>query len=105
MYATITFVQDLDGVISVQQRPWSMSAQLYAEQHSIDGKVQYSTGAPPATKSEVSALLLAQLAETDYQAIKYAEEQLTAQQYAPMKLQRQEWRNEYNSLQGDDTNG
>ena len=105
MYATITFTQLVDGTTMVRQMPWSLSAQLFAEQHAVDGKVHYSNGAPPATNSEARALLLSQLNETDYQAIKYAEGQLTAQQYAPMKLQRQEWRNEYNSLQGDDTNG
>lgn len=39
------------------------------------------------------------LASTDYQAIKFAEGQLTKEEYEPIKLQRQEWRNEINSLE------
>lgn len=39
------------------------------------------------------------LANTDYQAIKYAEGQLTAEEYAPMKAQRQAWRDEINRLE------
>lgn len=40
-----------------------------------------------------------QLAETDYQAIKYAEGELSAEEYAPMKSQRAGWRVEINQLQ------
>lgn len=40
-----------------------------------------------------------QLADTDYQAIKYAEGQLTEQEYAPIKSQRQGWRDEINQLE------
>lgn len=39
------------------------------------------------------------LSETDYQAIKYSEGQLTEAEYADMKAQRQEWRNEINKLE------
>lgn len=39
------------------------------------------------------------LSETDYQAIKYSEGQLTETEYADMKAQRQEWRNEINKLE------
>ena len=40
-----------------------------------------------------------QLANTDYQAIKYAEGWLTAEEYEPLRLQRQEWRDEINRLE------
>lgn len=40
-----------------------------------------------------------QLADTDYQAIKYAEGQLTAEEYEPIKTQRQEWRDRINELE------
>ena len=36
---------------------------------------------------------------TDYQAIKYAEGQLSEEEYAEMKIQRQSWRNEINILE------
>lgn len=39
------------------------------------------------------------LAETDYKAIKYAEGQLTAEEYEPIKAQRQSWRDEINNLE------
>ena len=40
------------------------------------------------------------LASTDYQAIKYAEGQISHVDYEPTKLQRQAWRDEINSLGG-----
>lgn len=39
-----------------------------------------------------------QLDETDYQAIKFAEGAMTEEEYAPMREQRQEWRDEINRL-------
>lgn len=39
------------------------------------------------------------LNNTDYQAIKYAEGWLTEEDYAPVKAQRQEWRNRINELE------
>ena len=41
------------------------------------------------------------LAQTDYQAIKYAEGQLSANEYEEMKKQRQAWRDEINLLEED----
>lgn len=40
------------------------------------------------------------LSSTDYIAIKFAEGQISAEDYEPMKLQRQQWRDEINSLGG-----
>lgn len=40
-----------------------------------------------------------QLAETDYQAIKYAEGQLSEEEYRPIKEQRQIWRDRINELE------
>lgn len=45
--------------------------------------------------------LKALLAQTDYQAIKYAEGQLTEAEYAEMKAQRQQWRDLINLLEED----
>lgn len=39
------------------------------------------------------------LADTDYKAIKYAEGEITAEEYEPIKLQRREWRKEINELE------
>ena len=40
------------------------------------------------------------LASTDYQAIKFVEGQISAEDYEPIKIQRQEWRDEINELEG-----
>lgn len=42
-----------------------------------------------------------QLADTDYQAIKYAEGQITEKEYAPIKAQRQAWRDRINELEAE----
>lgn len=39
------------------------------------------------------------LADTDYMAIKYAEGWITAEDYAPIKAQRQAWRDRINELE------
>lgn len=39
------------------------------------------------------------LAESDYKAIKYAEGLITAEEYAPIKAERQAWRDEINELE------
>lgn len=41
----------------------------------------------------------AKLSETDYQAIKYAEGFISETDYAPIKAQRQAWRDEINALE------
>lgn len=43
--------------------------------------------------------LKSKLSQTDYQAIKYAEGQLTKEEYAQIKAQRQAWRDEINQLE------
>lgn len=40
------------------------------------------------------------LQETDYHLYKFVEGYYTAEEYEPYKLQRQEWRNEINKLEG-----
>ena len=40
------------------------------------------------------------LASTDYVAIKFAEGELTAEEFEPMRLQRKAWREEINQLGG-----
>ena len=45
------------------------------------------------------ASLKTKLNATDYQAIKYAEGQLSEEEYTAMKVQRQAWRDEINTLE------
>lgn len=64
----------------------------------------YITGYEPVTPSSVIASLRItelkdKLSSTDYQAIKFAEGQISAEDYEPIKLQRQAWRNEINELE------
>ena len=49
-------------------------------------------------QNEIQSLKL-KLQQTDYQAIKYAEGELTAEEYEPMKIQRKEWRYKINELE------
>ena len=41
------------------------------------------------------------LADTDYQAIKFAEGEMSAEDYAPVKAQRQQWRARINELEAE----
>lgn len=45
------------------------------------------------------AMLKAKLAATDYQALKYAEGHFTDEEYAPIKAERQSWRDRINELE------
>ena len=42
-----------------------------------------------------------QLYKTDYQAIKYAEGLISEEEYAPIKAQRQAWRDKINELESE----
>lgn len=44
--------------------------------------------------------LKALLMESDYKALKFAEGWLTAEEYAPIKAERQQWRERINELEG-----
>ena len=44
-------------------------------------------------------ILKQKLSSTDYKAIKFAEGQMSAEEYEPIKKQRQEWRDEINELE------
>lgn len=49
-------------------------------------------------ESEI-AVLKQELAGTDYKALKFAEGELSAEEYAETKAQRESWRQEINDLQ------
>ena len=50
-------------------------------------------------KAERVAELRKKLADTDYKALKYAEGELSATEYAPVLEARREWRAEINAIQ------
>ena len=51
------------------------------------------------SKEYLIVLLKQKLAKTDYQAIKFAEGLISEEEYAPIKAQRQAWRDEINQLE------
>lgn len=53
------------------------------------------------TAEEQIEVLKNNLLNSDYKAIKYAEGFITEEDYAPIKAQRQAWRDEINRLEGD----
>jgi len=54
-----------------------------------------------AQKQTELAELKQQLADTDYKAIKYAEGQITEEEYSETKEQRQAWRERINELESE----
>ncbi len=70
----------------------------------IDGAIvpddaAYAAGQAKATAFTRILDLKAQLAATDYKLFKYMEGELTADEYAETKAERQAWRDEINQLQ------
>ncbi len=54
---------------------------------------------PEPTTEQKIATLKQNLTDTDYQAIKFAEGAMSADEYEPIKQQRQAWRDEINVLE------
>lgn len=76
--------EEIDGVMTVTE--WEPLPIPEHEQHE-------------PTSEEQIAELKQKLAETDYKAIKYAEGWITEEEYEPIKVQRQEWRDAINALE------
>ncbi len=55
---------------------------------------------PNSAKMQI-ADLKQKLIDTDYKAIKYAEGVMSEEEYAPIKEQRQSWRDEINRLESE----
>ena len=89
--------KDVEKVIDVEGKPY-----IAAHTESEDIKVYI-----PYTETEIEkisaereiATLKSNLYATDYQAIKYAEGEITLEEYAPMKEQRRAWRSRINELE------
>lgn len=62
-------------------------------------RVRKRTADPKEVAHEEINSLKAKLAQTDYQAIKYAEGLIPEAEYAPIKAQRQAWRARINELE------
>ena len=90
--------RELKWVVDV---PAVTAREAYDEYEDIQVYIPYTEDylAVISAKKEI-AQLKQRLAETDYQAIKYAEGVLSPDDYASMKEQRQRWRDRINELEG-----
>lgn len=70
-----------------------MTAEEIAEMKAFEQSAEY--------KQMQIMQLKAQLAETDYKAIKFAEGWITAEEYEPVKAERQTIRDKINELEGE----
>jgi len=64
----------------------------------VDGKLSLEQYGEIPVSIEIGELKT-KLSETDYQAVKYAEGWITEEEYAPIKAQRQAWRDRINELE------
>lgn len=65
------------------------------------GYKEVVTTPPPVDENEQRIWQLKELLqESDYKAIKYAEGWISEEDYAPIKAQRQQWRERINELEG-----
>lgn len=76
--------EEIDGVMTVTK--WT------------PGKIPGPEVNKPTAEEQI-AELKQKLSDTDYQAIKYAEGWITDEEYEPIKMQRQEWRDAINTLE------
>lgn len=89
--------KDVEKVIDVVGQPY------IAEHDEVEDILVYK----PYSEQEIKVIknnnriseLKQKLQDTDYKAIKYAEGELTKEEYAPMKAQRKAWREEINKLE------
>lgn len=85
--------QDVEWVVDV---PYVAPQEAYDEYEDIMVYVPYTD--KEIAEREI-ATLKRNLADTDYQAIKYAEGVMSESEYAPIKQQREDWRYRINYLQ------
>ena len=88
---------DIKEILTPMEMPWNESNEAIAKREAHNG--QYIIEEIPTSPAEEIAELKAKLAATDYQAIKYAEGALSAEEYEPIKASRQEWRDRINELE------
>lgn len=89
--------KDVKKVIDVEGKPYIAA---HTETEEILVYIPYTEAEIAKIEAEREiAELKANLSATDYQAIKYAEGVLTAEEYAETKAQRQAWRDRINELE------
>ena len=89
--------KDVKKVIDVEGKPYIPA---HTEREEILVYIPYTENELErmAAEREISELK-AKLRDTDYQAIKYAEGMFTLSEYAPIREQRQAWRDRINHLE------
>ena len=90
---------NIEEILSPVEMGWNEQNEAIAKREAHNG--QYTVEEVPTSPAEEIAELKAKLAATDYQAIKYAEGALSAEEYEPTKIMRQEWRDRINELEVD----
>ena len=80
--------------------PWSEASEELAKREAYNGEYTIEDVTIELTVEEQIAELKAQLAATDYKAIKYAEGWITEEEYAPIRAERQALRDKINDLEG-----
>ena len=91
---------DIQQIFSGVSLGWSEANEELAKREAYNGEYTIEDVTIELTIEEQIAELKAQLAETDYKAIKYAEGWITEEEYAPIRAERQEIRDQINSLEG-----
>lgn len=93
---------DTDGMFPSELYQWLMDNNAHIEYtgNPTDGMHYVITSdQSPQFKEQRIYKLKHLLAESDYKAIKYAEGEITEEEYAPIKEQRRQWRAEINQLE------
>lgn len=116
------FIHDITGWIYIDEgfgEKYSHAQNYYLDKNIIDDNGNYvyeyvdgeirekdNTEAIVAmAKTKRISELKRFLSETDYKAIKYAEGEITEEEYAPFKAQRRAWRAEINYIEEEINNG
>ena len=90
--------KDVKKVVDVEGKPYIPA---HTEREEIWVYIPYTENELERMAAEREiAELKAKLRATDYQAIKFAEGMLSAEEYSEMKAQRQAWRDRINELEG-----
>lgn len=89
----------LEEVVDVEGKPYIPA---HTEREEILVYIPYTEDelAMLAAEREIAELKM-KLRDSDYQAIKYAEGMFTLSEYAPIREQRQAWRDRINELEGE----
>ena len=99
---------DAPDFIPSAEMPCRIADGLCLKANSLRTAIVYAqihkAAASKPTAQEQIVVLRDNLTSTDYQAIKFAEGEISAQQYEPIRQQRAAWRAEINNLEKSPTN-